>query len=93
MRYRAVVFISAFGRAVSAAHAITSWGADKVRTKHRTVELISRPFRRWHPSLCDAEGWGRARVVVVASYRLSWGAGRRVALFCWSTALPLKDGK
>lgn len=30
MHNRLVLFIMAFGRAVSAAHAITSWGADKV---------------------------------------------------------------
>lgn len=30
MRSRAVVFAAAFGRAISASHAITSWGADKV---------------------------------------------------------------
>lgn len=30
MRHKAVVFVAAFGRAVSASHAITSWGADKV---------------------------------------------------------------
>jgi len=32
MRNKAAVFLAAFGRAVSASHAITSWGADKVCT-------------------------------------------------------------
>lgn len=35
MRYELAVFIAAFGRALSAAHAITSWGADKVRRSGR----------------------------------------------------------
>lgn len=31
MRHKVVVFVAAFGRAVSASHAITSWGVDKAR--------------------------------------------------------------
>ncbi|CAM9441189.1 unnamed protein product, partial [Hapterophycus canaliculatus] len=35
MRSRAAVFVAAFGRAVSASHAITSWGADKASRETR----------------------------------------------------------
>ncbi|CAM9205982.1 unnamed protein product [Ascophyllum nodosum] len=34
MRHKGVVFIAALGRAFSASHAITSWGADKALTAH-----------------------------------------------------------
>lgn len=41
MRNKAVGFVAAFGRAISASHAITSWGADKVilhREKDRWID-------------------------------------------------------
>lgn len=33
MRQKAVIFLIGFGSALSASHAVTSWGADKVRER------------------------------------------------------------
>eukprot|EP00752_Nemacystus_decipiens_P006848 g6150.t1 len=41
MRSKAVVFVAAFGRAISASHAITSWGADKALMAHFEKATVS----------------------------------------------------